>query len=245
LLLTVTLLAALHEPRLTVHVNVFEPDDSPLTALVRRLATLMVDEPTVLHKPEPWTGLTASRLAASPQTVCAAPAVENTWLLVNTTSETAEHTPRLTVQWKVLAPKPKPLTALWLVLEDKIEPVPLAKLHEPVPELGTTASKVPWPVQLALEEPPSETTPLLTTVTVALLLHWPFTTVHTNWLLPADRPLTVVLAELMSPKVDDPVLDQWPLPIDGTTAARDALFVQTLTLLPALAAEVLLFVTFT
>lgn len=86
---------------------------------------------------------------------------------------------------------------------------------------------------------------MFTTTTLELLLQIPLLTVQTNWLLPVDRPVKLVLADDGSIMLVVPVVDQRPLPIDGTTAAKVAVFVQTLTLLPAFETEVLLFVTFT
>jgi hypothetical protein len=73
----------------------------------------------------------------------------------------------------------------------------------------------------------------------------PFVTVHVNLLLPDTNPLTEVLAEAGTETLAVPVLDQLPLPIDGTRALNTALLLHTLWSPPALAVDGVLFVTFT
>ena len=73
----------------------------------------------------------------------------------------------------------------------------------------------------------------------------PFLAVHVNLLLPDTKPLTVVLAEPGTATLAVPVLEQLPLPIDGTSALNTALLLHTLWSMPPLADDGVLLVTFT
>jgi hypothetical protein len=86
---------------------------------------------------------------------------------------------------------------------------------------------------------------LFVTVTNELLLHEPLITVHTNLLAPDDNPVTEVLADDGLLITDEPVPDHNPLPMDGTIAFNDAVFVHTLKSFPACDIDGVLFVTFT
>ena len=66
-----------------------------------------------------------------------------------------------------------------------------------------------------------------------------------NLLLPDTKPLTEVLAVAGVATLAVPVLDQLPLPMDGTSALKTAVLPHTLWSVPALEVDGVLFVTFT
>ena len=73
----------------------------------------------------------------------------------------------------------------------------------------------------------------------------PLLTVQVNLLVPLGNALTEVLADAGKAITPLPVLDQAPLPMDGTTALKLAVLVQTLKSVPAKEADGVLFVTLT
>ena len=180
------------------------------------------------------------------QTVWAVPADAVTLLFVNVASELLEHAPRVTVQRKVFTPKGRLLTTLWPLVGLEITDDPaFTAVHKPVPTDGTAPSKVPWLAHTALDGPPLETMPLLVTLTSLLTLQMPLLTVHVNLLVPLGNELTEVLADDGEAMTPLPVLDHTPLPMDGTTALRLAVFVHTLKSVPAKEADGVLFVMLT
>jgi hypothetical protein len=73
----------------------------------------------------------------------------------------------------------------------------------------------------------------------------PLLTVQVNLLVPLGNALTEVLADAGRAITPLPVLDQAPLPMDGTTALKLAVLVQTLKSVPAKEADGVLFVMLT
>jgi hypothetical protein len=157
-------LLALQAPRPTVQVNELAPLLKPVTPLWRLPTDVMLAEPRVDQVPAPCTGCVAFKLAVVPQTVWSLPAVDCTKLLVINTSEVLVHKPWLTVQRKLLTPKPKLLTLLTADagLATTALP-PFNTLQLPLPIVGTVACSVPLPLQLVLAKPAFADTLLLLT----------------------------------------------------------------------------------
>lgn len=102
--------------------------------------------------------------------------------------------PDVTVHWKRLSPRPRPVTGETGMLAVTTVAPPDNTLHEPLPMLGLAPFKVEEPVQLLKVEPASDTTLLLTTNSSLFNVQALFVTVHVKTLLPWPRPVTPVLA---------------------------------------------------
>jgi hypothetical protein len=122
--------------------NVFAPTPSPVTMEVALDAEVIVPVPlTRLHAPVPEAATFPAIVAEDVvHTLWSGPAlavVGTEKPVMITSSVLGVHPPLEMVQRKVFAPPPSPVTAEVALVEVVIVPVPLTRLHTPVPVVGT------------------------------------------------------------------------------------------------------------
>ena len=196
----------------------------PVTAEVALFVVVARPVPdTVDQAPVPDEGDTAFKFVVVKLHIdCAKPAIADAGAEeVMVTCALPEHAPLLTVQTKTVdAPTVKPVTAEVALPVDVATPVPEKVDHVPVPlaaKVAVVELQIAWFV-------PASGTPGADTVMVTLLLalQAPLVTVHKNVVAaPMVKPVTADVAlpvDVATPEPD--VVDQTPVPGDGTVAAK-------------------------
>jgi len=131
---------------LTVHLNSFTPDESPATAVLKRVEVAKTPAPdTMVQVPCNGAGSDAASVAVVAHTVWSGPALDIPSNLLTTTSSVRTHVgfvPFVMVHLKMFAPELRPVTvAVGEAVFEKV-PAPLITVQTGVPTDGAFAAKV-------------------------------------------------------------------------------------------------------
>ena len=183
---TSVVLLLLQIPLVTVHWKRLSPMDRFVTPVVATAGSEMLDPPvTTLHRPVPWLGEAAFRLALLLHVDTVEPAFETTLLFITKRSVLTVHALLLTVQVNVLLPWPRPVTFVLATLAWAIA-AGLSVLQLPRPTIGTVAPS--WALLLQtskLEETTAADGLSFTISTRSMALQPFFVPVHWNVLRPS------------------------------------------------------------
>jgi hypothetical protein len=176
-----------------------------------------------------------------PQTVLLEPALAVTWSLRIIVVLLLLQTPEVTVHWKRLSPRLRPVTPDVAKVDVVNTELPDNTVQTPLPKLGAAPFRFALPVQLDRVLPAFETTLLFTTHRFAAKLQLLFFTVQVKMLPPWPRPLTLLVATFGWRMVAELNVLQLPVPTTGTVAPNWALLLHTSVLEPTCAADGLSF----